>query len=141
MSRKLNFDVNVDGRTNGRTDGRTEIWTPISHPAISRCDKNIIFFSGEICNFNLCILHGRVFVMISESLVMPNGPKFLNPQKSRKCKLDCIKVFLLPLIIENDTTTSQKYLNIKRSYFKQSQKFCPKKVVPKSTKKVVPKLY
>ena len=36
MSRKLNFDVNVDGRT----DGRTEIWTPISHPAISRCDKN-----------------------------------------------------------------------------------------------------
>ena len=22
------------------TDGRTEIWTPISHPAISRCDKN-----------------------------------------------------------------------------------------------------
>ena len=36
MSRKPNFDVNVDGRTNGRT----EIWTPISHPAISRCDKN-----------------------------------------------------------------------------------------------------
>ena len=44
MSRKLNFNVNVDGRTdertNERTDGRTEIWTPISHPAISRCDKN-----------------------------------------------------------------------------------------------------
>ena len=36
MSRKLNFDVDVDGRTNGWT----EIWTPISHPAISRCDKN-----------------------------------------------------------------------------------------------------
>ena len=39
-----NFDVNVDGqdgRTVGRTHGRTEIWTPISHPAISRCDKNI----------------------------------------------------------------------------------------------------
>ena len=36
MSRKPNFDVNVDGRTYGRT----EIWTPISHPAISRCDKN-----------------------------------------------------------------------------------------------------
>ena len=45
MSRKPNFDVNVDGRTDerttdGRTNGRTEIWTPISHPAISRCDKN-----------------------------------------------------------------------------------------------------
>ena len=24
-----------------RMDGRTEIWTPISHPAISRCDKKI----------------------------------------------------------------------------------------------------
>ena len=35
-----NFDVNVDRRTDGRTNGRTEIWTPISHPAISRCDKN-----------------------------------------------------------------------------------------------------
>ena len=36
-SKKMsNFDINVDGRTNGRT----EIWTPISHPAISRCDKN-----------------------------------------------------------------------------------------------------
>ena len=44
MSRKPNFDVNVDGRTDVRTDertnGRTEIWTPISHSAISRCDKN-----------------------------------------------------------------------------------------------------
>ena len=37
MSRKSNFDVNVDGRT----DGRTEIWTPISHLAISRCDKKL----------------------------------------------------------------------------------------------------
>ena len=36
---KPNFDVNVDRRTNKRTDGRTEIWTPISHPAISRCDN------------------------------------------------------------------------------------------------------
>ena len=41
-------DGRTDGRTNertnertdGRTDGRTEIWTPISHPAISRCDNN-----------------------------------------------------------------------------------------------------
>ena len=41
MSRKPNFDINVDGRTNERTNGRTEIWTPISHPAISRCDKKI----------------------------------------------------------------------------------------------------
>ena len=39
MSSKPNFDVNVDGRTDGRTNGRTEFWTPISHPAISRCDK------------------------------------------------------------------------------------------------------
>ena len=29
------------GRTDGRTDGQTEIWTPISHPARSRCDKNV----------------------------------------------------------------------------------------------------
>ena len=28
---KLRIEVNVHGRT--------EIWTPISHPAISRCDK------------------------------------------------------------------------------------------------------
>ena len=27
--------------TDGRTDGRTENRTPISHPATSRCDKNI----------------------------------------------------------------------------------------------------
>ena len=27
--------------TDGRTNERTEIWTPISHPAISRCDKKI----------------------------------------------------------------------------------------------------
>ena len=26
-------------RTNARKDGRTEIWTPISHPAISWCNK------------------------------------------------------------------------------------------------------
>ena len=41
MSRKPNLDVNVDGQTDGRTNGRTEIWTPISHPAISRCDKMV----------------------------------------------------------------------------------------------------
>ena len=40
MSRKPNFDVNDDRRTKERTDVRTEIWTPISHPAIRRCDKN-----------------------------------------------------------------------------------------------------
>ena len=42
-----NFNVNVDGRTDARTDEltdeRTDIWTPISHPAISRCDKNPVF--------------------------------------------------------------------------------------------------
>ena len=31
----------VDGQTELHTDGWTEILTPISHPAISRCDKNI----------------------------------------------------------------------------------------------------
>ena len=30
----------VDGQTDGMTDGWTEIRTPISHPAINRCDKN-----------------------------------------------------------------------------------------------------
>ena len=30
----------TDRRTDAQTDERTEIWTPISHPAISRCDKN-----------------------------------------------------------------------------------------------------
>ena len=55
MSRKPNFDVNVDGRTNGRTNGRTEIWTPISHPAISRCDKK-----WGIRGYTL---YGHVFLM------------------------------------------------------------------------------
>ena len=36
---KTKLRVIVDGRTNERTYERTEIWTPISHPAISRCDK------------------------------------------------------------------------------------------------------
>ena len=52
MSRKPNFDVNVDGRTHERTDertnGRTEIWTPISHPAISRCDKNFVELHSQM---------------------------------------------------------------------------------------------
>ena len=50
MSSKRNFDVNVDGRTNERTDGRTEIWTPISHPAISRCDKNSLLLLVAFLN-------------------------------------------------------------------------------------------
>ena len=33
----------TDERTDGWTDGQTEIWTPISHPAISRYDKNQLF--------------------------------------------------------------------------------------------------
>ena len=49
MSRKPNFDVNVDrrmdARTDGRTNGRTEIWTPISQPAISRCDNKAVIFA------------------------------------------------------------------------------------------------
>ena len=32
------FDMNC-WRTNERADGRTESWTPIWHPAISRCNK------------------------------------------------------------------------------------------------------
>ena len=32
-----NVDINVDRRTDGRTENRT----PISHPATSRCDKNV----------------------------------------------------------------------------------------------------
>ena len=34
-----NFDVNVDGQTDERTDRNLD---SISHPAISRCDKNTI---------------------------------------------------------------------------------------------------
>ena len=49
-----NFDINVDIRTDGRTEKRT----PISHPATSRCDKNIyctlmpwnIIFSPHLWN-------------------------------------------------------------------------------------------
>ena len=35
----ISVDGRRDERTHARTDGRTEIWTPISHPAISRCDN------------------------------------------------------------------------------------------------------
>ena len=42
---KTKLDVNVDGRRYGRTNTRSEIWTPISQPSISRCDKNEQFFS------------------------------------------------------------------------------------------------
>ena len=38
--RKLLTDGRTDRRTDGRKDKRTESGTPISHPAISRCDKN-----------------------------------------------------------------------------------------------------
>ena len=59
MSRKPNFDVNVDGQTDGRTDertnGRTEIWTPISHPAISRCDKNEIAKTRKLGSYVTCL--------------------------------------------------------------------------------------
>ena len=34
--------------TDGRTNGRTEIWTVISHPAISRCDKKRIKWNNHI---------------------------------------------------------------------------------------------
>ena len=73
MSRKLNFDVNVDGRTDkrtdgltdGRTDGRTEIWTPISHPAISRCDKNTsCILRGVMESFNHCSLRGHAIARL-----------------------------------------------------------------------------
>ena len=42
------------GRTNERMDGRTEIWTPISHPAISRCDKNEIGRTSK--DFYICFV-------------------------------------------------------------------------------------
>ena len=41
------MDGRTNERTNERTDGRTEIWTPISHPAISRCDKNDIILHDD----------------------------------------------------------------------------------------------
>ena len=37
---KLLTDGLTHGQTNGRSHGRMEIWTPISHPTISMCDKN-----------------------------------------------------------------------------------------------------
>ena len=41
-----NVDINVDRQTDGQTeewtDGRTENRMPISHPATSRCDKNVL---------------------------------------------------------------------------------------------------
>ena len=64
MSRKPNFDVNVDGQTDGRTDertnGRTEIWTPISHPAISRCDKNLYKHNIILC---YVMLFYKIFIV------------------------------------------------------------------------------
>ena len=49
-----NVDINVDrrdGLTDGGTDGRTENRTPISHPATSRCDKNLFLAPVTyICN-------------------------------------------------------------------------------------------
>ena len=47
-----NFVVNVDGRTVGRTNRRTEILTPISHPAISRCNKNELHFRPVITRWS-----------------------------------------------------------------------------------------
>ena len=49
-------DGRTDERTPERTYGRTEIRTTISHPAISRCDKNWSIYAQDIArkrNFNL----------------------------------------------------------------------------------------
>ena len=55
-----NFDVNVDGRTDGRTNGRTEIWTPISHPAISRCDKKMFIQKSLHPQFGHCMANQQL---------------------------------------------------------------------------------
>ena len=48
MQRKPNFDVNVKGRIDERTYG---IWASISHPAISRCDRNTLKILPKVtCN-------------------------------------------------------------------------------------------
>ena len=42
VDQNTNFDINVELRHKcWQTDGRTENRTPISHPATSRCDKNV----------------------------------------------------------------------------------------------------
>ena len=55
-----NFDINVDRRTDGRTDGPTENRTPISHPATSRCDKNVIRFV--------------IFQLLDTEIELPSSP-------------------------------------------------------------------
>ena len=55
----LNVDINVDRRTDGRTENRT----PISHPATSRCDKNV--FSKDVESKVVILFHKRVNVYYS----------------------------------------------------------------------------
>ena len=38
-----------------RTDGRTENWTPISHPATSRCDKKCLSEELQMSMFSWSI--------------------------------------------------------------------------------------
>ena len=49
------------------TNGRTEIWTPISHPAISRCDKNSYTLHTQFYYIEVGSLHGHVFLMVRNS--------------------------------------------------------------------------
>ena len=47
--RENQTDINFDGRIDAQTDGYTDGWKfgTISHPAISRCNKNIVKFKIE----------------------------------------------------------------------------------------------
>ena len=61
-------------RTDGRTNGRTEIWTPISHPAISRCDKNRIL---------------KFWIMVEEELYYPSSENKGAEQVCSYCICEC----------------------------------------------------
>ena len=52
------LDANC-GRTDGRTTERTESWTPISHLAISRCDKKKWSHFSYFCSKHRSWVHAR----------------------------------------------------------------------------------
>ena len=74
--------------TDGRSDGQTEIWTPISHPAISRVDKNrgtIQCYTQNIYVLGLVVLEKKIFLCFSHctvslwELMTPGARPFLTP--------------------------------------------------------------
>ena len=98
IQRKPTFDVNVDERMYGWK----EIWTPISHPAISRCDKK-----ESMCTINN---PGHM----SKMAALPICGKTL--QKSPD-PLDCcqpnLKLWTKYMYMYNDPVTTLTYFTVR----------------------------